>query len=416
MGPKDMFSFGRHLWCATCIFLGSGVATAGDWPQFLGPDRSGVSQETGLRLSWPREGPPVVWQCQIGEGFSAPAVQGDRLILLHRLEDKEVVDCLDAATGKTRWRYSYPTRYEDDFGKGNGPRATPVISGKQVFTLGAEGWLHCLDLESGHKIWGRSLNAHYDVARNFFGAGTTPLVEGNLLLVNVGGKEAGIVALARDTGREVWRATRDGASYASPVAATIDGQRYAIFFTRQGIVVLDPARGTVRFQTRWRSRSNASVNATSPVVIDDRIFFSASYETGGIMLRIGKDGFHTLWQNDDSLSSHYSNIVHEKGYLYGFDGRQELGARLRCIEAATGKVKWTQEGFGCGSTILVDGNLIVLTEKGDLVLVAASPNGYQERSRAHVFDSLPCRAHLALANGLLYGRDGSKLVCWNLRK
>ena len=412
-----MFNYVRPALCALCAaLLSEPLAAAGDWPQFLGLDRNGISSETGLHLRWSREGPPVVWQCQVGEGFSAPVVRGDRLIVFHRLDDKEIVDCLDAASGNPRWRFTYATRYEDNFGKGNGPRATPVIAGKQVYTQGAEGWLHCLNLESGQKIWGRNINAEYDVPRNFFGVGSTPLLEGSLLLVNVGGKEAGIVALAKDTGREVWRATRDGASYASPVAATIDGQRHAIFLTRQGIVLLDPVTGTVRYQTRWRSRSNASVNATSPVVIDDRVFFSASYETGGIMLRIGKDGVKTLWQNDDSLSSHYSNIVHASGYLFGFDGRQELGARLRCVEAASGKVKWTQEGFGCGSIVRAEGNLIVLSERGDLVLVAAAPDSYQERARAHVFDSLPCRAHLALANGLLYGRDGTKLVCWDVRK
>jgi outer membrane protein assembly factor BamB len=411
-----MFTFLRCRSHFIVLLAAVAVAAGADWPQFLGPARNGVSPETGLRLKWPTSGPPVVWQTQAGEGFSAPAVQGNRLILFHRLGDKEAVDCLDASTGKPRWRFDYPTHYEDDFGKGNGPRATPTISGKRIYTVGAEGWLHCLDLESGQKIWSRSLTADYQVPRSFFGAGSSPVVEGDLLLVNVGGKAAGIVAFARETGREVWRATRDGASYASPVATTIDGRRHTIFFTREGIVVLDPATGAIDFQKRWRSRSNASVNATSPLVLDDRVFFSASYETGAIMQRIRKDGIETLWQGDDALSSHYSNIVHANGYLYGFDGRQEVGARLRCIEAATGKVKWTEEGFGCGTTVLVEEDLILLTERGDLVLAAASPEGYKERSRAHVFDSLPCRAHLALANGLLYGRDGSKLVCWNLRK
>jgi len=396
--------------------LGGTPAHATDWPQFLGPNRDGVSVETGLRQTWPAEGPPVVWQRQVGEGFSAPAVQGERLILFHRLGDREVVECLDAVTGKERWKFAYATQYEDDFGKGNGPRATPLIANNRVFTLGADGWLHCLDLQTGQKIWGRSIMADYQVPRNFFGVGSSPLLEGDLLLVNVGGKEAGIVAFAKDTGREVWRTTRDGASYASPIAATIDGQRHAIFFTREGIVLLDPARGTVRFQMRWRARGNASVNATSPLAIDDRLLFSASYETGAILLRVHKDSAQTLWKNDDVLSSHYSNIVHARGYLYGFEGRQERGAELRCVDLATGKVKWTREGFGCGAMILADGNLIVLNERGDLVLVKASPEGYHEQARAHVFDSLPCRAHLALANGLLYGRDGGKLVCWNLRK
>ncbi|HEV3081217.1 MAG TPA: PQQ-binding-like beta-propeller repeat protein, partial [Gemmataceae bacterium] len=197
--------------CAALIFGGT-LASAADWPQFLGPLRDGISSETGLRQAWPADGPPIVWQHPVGEGFSAPVVQGERLILFQRVADKEVVECLDAGTGKERWKFAYGTQYEDDFGKGNGPRATPVFAGKHVFTLGADGWLHCLDLQTGQKIWARALVADYQVPRNYFGIGSSPLVEGDRLLVNVGGKTAGIVALAMETGRELWRATRDGAS------------------------------------------------------------------------------------------------------------------------------------------------------------------------------------------------------------
>jgi outer membrane protein assembly factor BamB len=404
-----------YVLCLSGVLAGS-VAFAADWPQFLGPRRDSISTETGLRQSWPADGPPVVWERQVGEGFSAPVVKGDRLVLVHRVGNNEVVECLDAGTGKERWKFSYATQYVDDFGKGNGPRSTPVIAGKHVFTLGADGRLHCLDLATGQKVWGRSITKDYRVPQNFFGIGSSPLVEGDLLLVNVGGKGAGIVAFAQDTGREVWKATSDGASYASPVAATMDGQRYAVFFTREGIVLLDPANGTVRFHMRWRARNDASVNATSPVVVGALVLFSASYDTGAVLLRVRKEGVETVWKNDETLSSHYSNMVAHKGYVYGFDGRQEVGAHLRCVELATGKVKWTRERFGCGAMVLAEGNLMVLTERGDLVLVEASPDGYRERARAHVFDSLPCRAHLALANGRLYGRDGQKLVCWNLRK
>ncbi len=396
--------------------VAAAVALAADWPQFLGPDRDSRSPETGLRQSWPAQGLPVIWQREVGEGFSGPVVQGDRLIVFHRVGDNEVVECLEAGSGKPRWKFAYATRYQDDFGKGNGPRATPLIAGKRVFTFGADGWLHCLDLETGQKMWARSVAKDYQVPRNFFGVGSSPLLDGDLLLVNVGGKGAGIVAFAKDTGKEVWKATSDGASYASPVAATIDGRRYAVFFTREGIVLLDPADGTVRFNTRWRARNEASVNATSPVVVNDLVFFSASYETGAILLRLRHGQVETVWEGDESLSSHYSNIVHHNGYLYGFDGRQEAGARLRCVELTTGKVRWTREGFGCGGMVLAEGNLIVLTERGDLVLVEASAEGYREKARAHVLDDLPCRAQPALANGRLYGRDARKLLCWDLRR
>ena len=395
--------------------LASVPARAGDWPQFLGPARNGFSAETGLVASWPKGGPTVVWQKDVGEGYSGPVVAGSWLILFHRVGNDEVVEGLDAATGQGRWQFRYPTAYRDDFGKGNGPRSTPLVAGKQVFTLGAEGKLHCLELETGKEVWGRSLLEDYRARKGFFGVATSPLLEDNLLLVNVGGKDAGVVAFYPGTGKEAWRATSDEASYSSPVAATVDGVRHVFFFTREGLVSLDPRTGAVRFRKHWRSRLMASVNAAAPVVLDDHLFLSASYGTGAVLLRVRKDGVDEVWQSDEVLSAHYGTPVRRGDFLYGFDGRQEEGARLRCVEWKAGKVRWTREDFGCGSLLLADGRLIALTEAGDLVLLEATPEAYRELARATVLDG-PCRAHLALANGRLYGRDERKLVCWNVKK
>jgi outer membrane protein assembly factor BamB len=404
----------RFLLVAGAAILWYGEAGAGDWPQFFGPTRNGVSTETGLRTSWPREGPPLVWEKQVGAGFSGPVVAGERLILFHRLGDKETVECLHPATGKERWTTTYTTTYHDDFGFDEGPRATPVIAGNRVFTLGAEGTLLCLDLESGQKVWGRNLMDEYRAPKGFFGIAGTPLVEGNLVLVNVGARGAGIVAFATDTGKEVWKATDHAASYASPIAATLHGQRYAIFFTREGLVALDPANGAIRYNKRWRSRINASVNAATPLVVGDDVFISASYNTGAILLHFTPAGVEEVWQNDESMSNHYATCVYHQGHLYGFDGRQEQGARLRCVEWKTGKVCWTQESFGCGSIIVADGNLIILNEAGELVLAEATPAAYREKARASVLGS-PTRAAPALANGRFYARDTRRLICLNLK-
>ncbi len=403
--------------CVLALLAGSVPALCGaDWPQVLGPNRDGSSPEKGLLGDWPKEGPAVVWKKPVGEGYSGPVIAEGRLILFHRVEDKEIVACLDSATGKERWSYSYPSAYEDDFGKGNGPRATPVVAGGRVYTLGAEGRLTCLRLANGKKVWDRPLLKEYQVPRSFFGVGSTPLVEGKLVLVNVGGKKAGIVAFDADSGKEVWRATDDGASYSSPVATTLDGQRYAIFLTRLGVVLLDPKDGAVRYQKRWRPRINASVNAATPLVVGDLLFFSVSYDTGALVLRVQQGKVEEVWSNDESMSNHYNTCVHHDGYLYGYHGRQEEGAALRCVELKTGKVRWEQRRFGCGSTVLADGHLFILTEGGDLVLAEATPKAYREKARARVFDSPPCRAPIALADGRLYARDGARLVCWNLKK
>jgi outer membrane protein assembly factor BamB len=406
----------RSILSLAALWLGAGVLCGADWPQFLGPNRDGISPEKGLLQSWPRSGPPVLWQKEVGEGYSGPVIAGGKLILFHRVGDNDIVACLDADTGKERWKFAYPTSYQDQLGKGDGPRATPVVAGNRVYTLGAQGRLHCLALDSGKKVWEHALLQEYKVPPSYFGVGTTPLVEGNLLLVNVGAKKAGIVAFDKDTGKEVWRATDDGASYASPVAATLGGKRTAIFFTRQGVVLLDPQTGAVRYTKLWRARYNASVNAATPLVIGDLVFFSTCYETGALLLKIGKDKVDEVWSGDEEMSNHYTTCVHHKGVLYGFHGRQEPGAALRCVELKTGKVRWTQPRYGCGSMVLADGQLIILTERGDLVLAEPTPESYREKARAHVFDAPPCRAQIALADGRLYARDGAKLVCWNLKK
>src|SRR5262249_10063688 len=216
----------------------------------------------------------------------------------------------------------------------------------------------------GKVIWKRFLNKEYKAPHGFFGVATSPLLEQNLLLVNVGGDGAGIVAFARDTGKEVWRATDHHASYSSPVVSTFAGSREAVFLTREGIVFVDPRTGAVTFSKQFRSRMQASVNAASPVVVDDLIFFSACYGTGAILVRAYKDRMETVWENDQSMSNHYGTCIAHNGYLYGFDGRQEEGARMRCVELQTGKICWSQERTGCGSMILAEGKLIVLTEAG----------------------------------------------------
>jgi outer membrane protein assembly factor BamB len=391
------------------------LVAAADWPQFLGPARNGTSTETGLLDTWPKSGPPLLWEKEVGAGFSGPVVAGGRLILFHRLGDEEVVECLDAATGQGRWKYAYPTRYRDDFGFDDGPRSTPLIAAGHVYTLGAEGTLHCLEMATGNKVWQRSVNDDYQVRKGFFGVATSPVLEGDLLLVNVGGPKAGIVAFDARTGKEVWKATDHEASYSSPVAATVAGRRLVFFFTRAGLVALEPRTGHVRFSKHWRARMHASVNAAAPVVVGDDVFVSACYNTGALLTHFRKDGAEEVWHGDESMSNHYGTCVYHDGYLYGFDGRQEEGARLRCIEWKTGKVQWTREGFGCGTMILAGGRLIILNEAGELVLVEATPRAYREKARAAVLTK-PTRAQIALADGRLHARDGKKLVCLGLKK
>jgi outer membrane protein assembly factor BamB len=184
---------------------------AADWPQFLGPERNSTSTETGLLQSWAEKGPPILWQREVGEGYSAPVLAGERLILFHRVGNEEIVECLNAADGKEKWKHGEATNYSDPLGKGDGPRSTPSIAGDRVYTLSPGGRLLCLNLNDGKKVWQRELLKDYNVPASYFGVGTSPILEAGRLLVNVGGRGAGIVAFDKDSGKEAWKATEDGA-------------------------------------------------------------------------------------------------------------------------------------------------------------------------------------------------------------
>jgi outer membrane protein assembly factor BamB len=388
---------------------------AADWPQFLGPARDGHSPETGLNWDWPKGGPPVAWSVDVGAGWAGPVVAGDKLVLFHRVKDEEVVACLDPATGKEKWAFRYRAKYRDAFRFDDGPRATPLIAGDRVFTLGANGDLHALDLATGNRLWHRDLLTDYNPPKGFFGVACSPLLAGGKLLVNVGAKGAGIVGFDPATGKEAWKATSDPASYSSPTVATIGGKTLAVFLTREGLVALEPETGTVRFTHPWRPRINESVNAATPLVWNDEIFLTVSYNTGAVLLRAKGAELEEVWANDRALSCHYNTPVRVGEYLYGVHGRQEAGPQLRCVEWKTGAVKWSVPRFGAASLIAVDGGLVALTEGGEVVRFDADPAAFKERGRAKVLGA-DTRAAPALAGGRLFARDGSRLVCVELKK
>ena len=389
---------------------------AGDWPQLLGPVRDGHSDETKLFWNWPSSGPTIAWRKDAGTGWAGPVVASGKLILFHRVGDNEVVACLDPATGKEVWTFKYTTRYRDDFGFDDGPRATPTIADGKVFTLGANGDLHALDLANGNKLWSRNILTDYKATKGFFGVACSPLYIAGKLLVNVGGKGAGVVAFDAANGQEIWKATDDAASYSSPTSAELNGKPAAIFLTRAGLKVFDPATGTVLSEFPWRPRINESVNAATPLVWKDEIFLTVSYSTGAVLLNAKGKEVDEIWSNDKSLSCQYNTPVRVGDYLYGVHGRSDLGtAQLRCVEWKTGAVKWSEPNFGVASLIAVDGGLLALTESGNLVRFDASAEKYQERARAAILGK-SVRAAPAISDGRFFARDGSKLVCVSLKK
>jgi outer membrane protein assembly factor BamB len=372
-----------------------------------------------LGTKWPAGGPPQVWKKSIGIGLAGPVVAGDRLVLFHRISDEEVVDAFDARTGAPRWHYAYPTAYRDDFGFDEGPRAVPVVAENRVYTFGAEGQLHALDLATGKSIWSVDTARQFRVRKGFFGAAGSPLVEDGRVIANIGGEGGGVVAFRADTGAVIWTATKDEASYSSPVGATFGGRRAAVFLTRQGLIALDPARGGILFQRAWRSRTVASVNAATPLVIGDLVFISATYETGAALLRVKDNTLTDVWSSDESLSNHYATSVFHNGYLYGFHGRQEFNPSFRAVRLDTGAVQWSVDRFRAGTVTLAGDKLVILRETGELIVAEASPQAFRPLARAQILPPT-LRAYPALADGFLYVRNSDTnkhdtLVAFDLR-
>jgi outer membrane protein assembly factor BamB len=390
---------------------------ASDWPQFLGPKRDGTYD--GKIGAWAKEGPTVVWRKSVGQGFAGPVLSSGKLILFQRIENTEVVECLDATNGKTLWTNAYPTAYRDDFGFDEGPRGTPAIADNRVYTFGAEGALSCFELSSGKSVWTINTKRSFGAAKGFFGAACSPLVEGNAVLMIIGGKDgAGIVAFDKDTGKVLWKATDDAASYSSPIATTFGGKRAALFLTRSELIGADPKNGNIFFRFPFEPPIHSSVSAATPVVVDGYIFLSASYNTGSVLLKVNPDNWQIqkVWAGEDILSNHYATSVYRDGFLYGLDGRTDPGLEaptLRCVEFKTGQVKWKKDL--AAATITLAGNeLLILTEQGELIRAPALPDGFKPLARAQILSS-QVRAHPALANGKLYARSKNLLVCVELQ-
>jgi outer membrane protein assembly factor BamB len=385
---------------------------AADWPQLLGPARNLVSQENVQ--PWPAGGPRLLWKRKTGAGFAAPVLVQGKMLLFTRTKDREVVEAIDARTGKLVWTGSKPTLYRDDFGFDEGPRSAPTVAGGRVFTYGAEGTLSAWDFATGKPLWSVDTMTKYNVPKNFFGAANAPLVAGERVLVNVGGPGSGIVAFDAATGKQLWKSTNDAASYSSGTLATIGGRQLAVFLTREGLAAVDPGTGAVVQQKRWRSRSQASVNAATPLVDGDEVFLSASYGTGAVLFKAQGDSWPAVWSGDDSLSNHYSTSVLHEGRLFGFHGRQEMGQSLRCVEWKTGKVIWSLDRFGAGTLLRAGANLLVLREDGELMMAPASPAGFQPVAKARLFDDSIVRAYPAVSDGVFCARSEGMVGCWDL--
>ncbi|MBX9624170.1 MAG: PQQ-like beta-propeller repeat protein [Gemmataceae bacterium] len=411
-------------------------AVGADWPTLLGPTRDGVSPETGIVAPWPRDGLRKLWDCPLGLGYAPPVVAGGKLYHFDRFGDDNRLTCRDAATGKELWAHSVPTEYRDFYGYDPGPRACPVVDGDRVYVFGPEGVLACVGAADGKERWKLDTAEKYHVHQNFFGVGSVPVVHGDLLLVAVGGSPPGrrpadlreakpdgtcIVAFDKLAGAEKWRAGADLASYSSPVVKPLGGKPTGLYFARGGLFGFDPQTGAERFRFPWRSKLEESVNAANPSVVGDKVLLTECYGPGAVLLDL-KDGMPAVvWSDADkdrgeeSLKCHWNTPVVKDGFVYGSSGRNSGDADLRCVELATGDVKWRQRRTYRCTLTLVDNHLVCLSEAGRLSLLRPNPAKYDEVS-GYVVPELeyPCWAPPVVADGRLYVRGKSRLVCLEL--
>ena len=462
----------RHL--VFSLFIAFALASssmAEDWPWFLGPRHDGTSAETGLQLQWPEAGPKVRWKTELGTGYSAPSVLGDRLVVHHRQGDEEVVACHAVDDGSLIWEQKYASNFKDPYGYNNGPRCSPILTADHCYTLGAEGVLLCCSLASGKIVWQHDLQEEFDLPEWFFGVGCSPILDGDRLIVLVGGQpNSGVVSFDRMDGSKIWEAvgakTWDGfqdtnankpyewtnsemvVSYASPIIAEIHGERHLLCLVRQGLVSLNPETGEQNFAYWFRPKVHESVNAARPVVVGDQIFLSAAYRLGSALLKVNPDGksYKEVWTDSRNMLAHWSTPIHVDGFIYGFSGRHENEGELRCVRLSDGKLMWQSTGFsgnlsafvrdrttgkivdaetkkpvpypyfGRGSLIQVADRFIVLGERGTLAVVHANSQEFKEDCR-HSFDEIhyPAWAAPVLSNGMMYLRSEDWLLSVDLR-
>ena len=423
-----------------------------DWPAFLGPTGDSKSRETGILTQWPEAGPPLVWQKRVGDGYGMPAISRGRLLQFAAVGRQMRLTCLKSETGEELWRFEYASDYQDHYNYDNGPRCAPVVDGERVYIYGVEGLLHCLRITDGEPLWKLDTAEKFGVIQNFFGVGSTPVVEGDLLIVQVGGSPdesklapprqldrvrpngTCVVAFDKRTGEVRYKLGDDLASYASPVLATIGGRRWCFVFAREGLLGFEPRAGKLDFHYHWRAKPLESANASNPVVVGDQVFISECYGPGSSLLQVRPGGYDVIWNDQDkrrgkSLQTHWNTPIYHDGFLYASSGRHTENAELRCVELATGKVMWSQPDLGRASLLYVDGHCVCLTEHGALLLfkptpekldvvaqtilpskdVPAGPEGQPGRLLRY-----PAWAAPILSHGLLYLRGGDRLVCLEL--
>jgi len=407
----------RHI-AVAILALGTSSVMSGqskpssDWPQWQGPDRTGVSKETGLLREWPASGPPLVWSVSnLGGGYGSIAIKGDRNFVQGMQGSKSIVSVLNRADGKGLWSKTLGPSGSND--RGNGPRGTPTVDGDRVYILTENGDLACLKLD-GTAVWQRNILADFGGRNPQWLISESPLVDGNNVIVSPGGRGAGIVALDKMTGKTVWTTSElsDRAGYSSAIAADVQGIRTYMTLTSTAGVGVRASDGKLMW--RYERAANGIANITTPIFFDNKVFYTSAYDTGAALLGLTAQNGEvkaTEIYFTKAMKNHHGGVVLVNGYLYGFSD-----SILTCLEFGSGKQMWRDRSVGKGSLTYADGNLYIQSENNTVGLAAASPDGYQEKGRFQIPDQgLPSWAHPVVSGGRLYVRNQGTLSAYDIR-
>lgn len=385
---------------------------AADWPQWLGPNRNGASPETGLLSDWPANGPKVVWKVEGGDGYSTVVVAGGRAITMVQRGDEEQVLALDAATGKEIWKQRAGPAFKNNYG--NGPRSTPTIDGTNVYVTSVTGPVLCLEAATGKVVWQKDLLKEFEAKNITWGLSASPLVQGNLVLVEPGAAGAGVAALDKRDGKVVWKTGGDKAAYASPVALTAGGKQQGVFFNAAGVLGVQVEDGKELWRVPWKTGYDC--NICTPLVIGDQLFVASGEKVGCALLQVSGEGTpKTVWASrgpKSVMKTYWATAVAHDKHLYGVSGEFDGVMNFNCVELATGKLVWSKERFGKAAVTLADGHLFMVTKAGDLVLAPATPKGYQEKARVKLLGD--GRTAPTIAGKKLYLRDRQNIVCLDI--
>jgi len=414
---KESWVLGRMGFLFVMLFFArpaqAAQAVTTGWPNWRGPEHNGVSTEKGWLTTWPTNGPTQLWKVEVGPGHADPAVLNGRVYIMGRVSTQDVVFCLNADTGVIVWKYAYDAIASS---YGSGPRATPAVDDKAVYTVSADGQVFCIEATSGKMLWNKNFQKELKLVMPANHFSTSAIIEGDLLLLNMG--ETGL-ALEKKTGNVVWKSDGDS-GYSSPVPFTFGGKRCVALFAAHQLVVVDLANGQKIASYEWKTTANS--NCADPVIVGDTIFVTSGYGHGSALLTLNGGNATAMWKK--GYGCVYANPVLVGDHLYALIDSGWGKADLVCVSAKDGSEKWRQKDVGAGGLTVVDGKLLILGRHGDLILAAASPTAYTEIACAKIFpvDSgakpkpIICWNSPVLCDGRVYVRnERGTLVCLDVR-